>query len=201
MPDEKSGLLTYPGNKGGHGKHAAYAFHVLLLLSAPVHVSDKVREAKRAAVIVTLIDAAAEFQEHIPLHRCLYEFRDHTQVQAVCHRDDARQDILRPSVIGKLGYQLAVQLHFVEDPFLQIQDRIMPHAEVIEAEADSAAFEAAHILHQRIGDDHCGALCNLHYRMDTFQIITLYDTEQFIEEAILLHLLRRDVDRQIQVIR
>ncbi|CUN95517.1 Uncharacterised protein [[Eubacterium] contortum] len=97
-----------------------------------------------------------------------YEFSYNPESESSGHMDDAGDDFFGALVGLDLGYELAVQFYLAEYSFLQVEDGVVAHAEIVQTELDSVVLENFYILAECFGYAHRRTFSYLEYQVDSF---------------------------------
>lgn len=97
-----------------------------------------------------------------------YEFGYDPEAESSGHLDDAGDDFFGALVVLDLGHELAVQFYFAEYSFLQVEDGVVAHAEIVQTELDSVILEDFDILAERFGYAHRCTFSYFQYQVDGF---------------------------------
>ncbi len=137
--------------------------------------------------------AGVELEER-PLLLRLHPLGHDGQPQRVGEIDHVRNDRRRRFVRRHVTHEGAVDFHRVDRESLQVDQRRLAGAEVVDGDADADLLQLAHGIHRHLDVLHGHRLGNLEFDPGGIAGVLPHDAVDHPGEAELLELWRRDVD-------
>src|SRR5207253_531606 len=138
---------------------------------------------------------AAVLFEELELFLRLDALGDHANVQRLAHRDHGRNDCSVASSALDVVNERLIDFQSIDREPLQVIERGMSHAEIIDRDAHSEILEIEKNLGGQVRILHGGALGDLDFQETRIEARTLNGVADHGDDVRLLELTRGDVDR------